>query len=432
MPIQDQTINWPFFAVDVFTSMGVPPPKDEDDGEEQVKNDEVHNTSQNSIDDKLEKLVNLGFNDETKNREILAKFNNDLEQAVNYYLDNVNAEEDATVNVTEPTTIQDNAINTSASSEVDILMSLGFCDEAENREVLAMFNNDVGEAINYFLDKTVNDGWTTRDKNRTNVPDSAGSTSANSNLTSSQLVSKAAKPTVAGSSIVTIDLIDDDSDCPDDVKAIDVTTENVLDQSIDTVLPEDIAEWALDFTDKQEESQVIVEECTICYNETSSWQILECKHKICTACHSQLLTTRSTMSGIRHTFVKCPFCHRIIGTEIGTCPDMKMTISTQHIQCDGFTSFSTLVIEYTGEKFNRTAYLPNNDAGREVLKLLQIAFDRRLCFTVGTSNTTGRENAIVWNIHHKTATHGGVAAYGYPDPEYFDRVKLELKAFGIQ
>ncbi|XP_077869362.1 uncharacterized protein LOC144360563, partial [Saccoglossus kowalevskii] len=37
----------------------------------------------------------------------------------------------------------------------------------------------------------------------------------------------------------------------------------------------------------------------------------------------------------------------------------------------------------------RTAYLPDNFDGRDVLKLLKIAFDRRLTFTVGTSHTTG-------------------------------------------
>ena len=55
---------------------------------------------------------------------------------------------------------------------------------------------------------------------------------------------------------------------------------------------------------------------------------------------------------------------------------------------------------YTGTE--RKAYLPNTAEGRKLLMLLKIAFDRRLVFTVGRSETTGQEG-IVWNgIHHKT------------------------------
>ena len=81
----------------------------------------------------------------------------------------------------------------------------------------------------------------------------------------------------------------------------------------------------------------------------------------------------------------------------------------------------------------RTAYLPDNEKGRKVERLLRTAFNQRLIFTVGTSITTGVSNTVVWNdIHHKTTTHGGAQGYGYPDPEYLDRVIDDLKARGIQ
>ena len=52
---------------------------------------------------------------------------------------------------------------------------------------------------------------------------------------------------------------------------------------------------------------------------------------------------------------------------------------------------------------SRTAYLPDNDEGNEVLQMLRIAFDRKLTFTIGTSRTSGEEGVITWNdIHHKT------------------------------
>lgn len=45
----------------------------------------------------------------------------------------------------------------------------------------------------------------------------------------------------------------------------------------------------------------------------------------------------------------------------------------------------------------------------------------------------GRDNCIVWNgIHHKTNTEGGSTKYGYPDPTYFNRVKLELALKGVR
>ena len=51
----------------------------------------------------------------------------------------------------------------------------------------------------------------------------------------------------------------------------------------------------------------------------------------------------------------------------------------------------------------RTAFLPDTREGREVLKMLEVAFDRKLVFTIGSSRTTGQEGVITWNdIHHKT------------------------------
>lgn len=60
------------------------------------------------------------------------------------------------------------------------------------------------------------------------------------------------------------------------------------------------------------------------------------------------------------------------------------------------------------------------------------AFERKHTMIVGTSVTTGEQNCVVWSgIHHKTNTHGGTSAFGYPDLTYFNRVKLELADRGI-
>ena len=60
----------------------------------------------------------------------------------------------------------------------------------------------------------------------------------------------------------------------------------------------------------------------------------------------------------------------------------------------------------------RSAYLPDNQTGRKILRLLQKAFEQRLTFTIGRSMTTGKDNVITWNgIHHKTNVKGGPSKY---------------------
>lgn len=80
----------------------------------------------------------------------------------------------------------------------------------------------------------------------------------------------------------------------------------------------------------------------------------------------------------------------------------------------------------------RDAFLPDTIEGRQVFRLLKLAFERKLIFTVGRSVTTGKDNRIVWNgIHHKTCLYGGISCFGYPDATYFNRVKEELAAKGV-
>ena len=60
----------------------------------------------------------------------------------------------------------------------------------------------------------------------------------------------------------------------------------------------------------------------------------------------------------------------------------------------------------------RNAYLPDNEEGNKVLKLLQQAFKQKLTFTIGRSSTSGLNNVITWNdIHHKTRRTGGATRY---------------------
>jgi deltex-like protein len=54
-------------------------------------------------------------------------------------------------------------------------------------------------------------------------------------------------------------------------------------------------------------------------------------------------------------------------------------------------------------QFHSTAYLPDNPRGQLIAKLLRVAFERKLVFTIGHSRTTGKQGVVTWNdIHHKT------------------------------
>lgn len=68
----------------------------------------------------------------------------------------------------------------------------------------------------------------------------------------------------------------------------------------------------------------------------------------------------------------------------------------------------------------------------QVLKLLLVAWDRRLIFAIGTSSTTGESDTVIWNeIHHKTEFGSNLTGHGYPDINYLDNVLAELAAQGI-
>jgi len=147
-------------------------------------------------------------------------------------------------------------------------------------------------------------------------------------------------------------------------------------------------------------------------------------------------------------YLKCPCCGHIYGTRTGTMPEGSMSVSRGNGRLDGFWLCGTITISYSfsdgiqgpnhpnpGEAYtgtSRTAYLPDNKEGNEVLRLLQLAWDRKLTFTIGTSVTNGTSNTVIWNgIHHKTATSGGPTNYGFPDETYLERVTQELKDVGV-
>ena len=115
------------------------------------------------------------------------------------------------------------------------------------------------------------------------------------------------------------------------------------------------------------------------------------------------------------------------GEEIGTCPNGQMNvqvISAAWVQV-------TYTINQPPHATSRVTYFPNTRHGLKVIKLMKVAWERRLVFSIGTSLTTGQQNTVIWTIHHKTALSGGAANHGYPDDEYLHRVTEELAERGV-
>uniref|UniRef100_A0A8C5L4I4 E3 ubiquitin-protein ligase n=1 Tax=Jaculus jaculus TaxID=51337 RepID=A0A8C5L4I4_JACJA len=155
-------------------------------------------------------------------------------------------------------------------------------------------------------------------------------------------------------------------------------------------------------------------------------------------------------NGNKDGSLQCPTCKAIYGEKTGTQPPGKMEFHLIPHSLPGFADTQTIRIVYdiptgiqgpehpnpgkkfTARGFPRHCYLPNNEKGRKVLRLLIAAWERRLIFTIGTSNTTGESDTVVWNeIHHKTEFGSNLTGHGYPDASYLDNVLAELTAQGV-
>ncbi|KAJ8405547.1 hypothetical protein AAFF_G00315270 [Aldrovandia affinis] len=184
------------------------------------------------------------------------------------------------------------------------------------------------------------------------------------------------------------------------------------------------------------------EDCPICLDtikETEKETLRRCKHSFCRGCLSRAFELKPA----------CPICGILYGSLKGTQPDKgTMEFSYNGTPLPGNYRYGSIIIRYNipsgiqgeehpnpGKRYEgaaRTAFLPDSPEGKKVLQLLQKAFEQRLIFTIGQSSTSGRSNVVTWNdIHHKTSRDGGPTNYGYPDPDYLDRVQEELKVKGI-
>lgn len=78
----------------------------------------------------------------------------------------------------------------------------------------------------------------------------------------------------------------------------------------------------------------------------------------------------------------------------------------------------------------RTAFLPNNDEGCQLLARFRVAFQFGYMFKVGTSLATRLDDQVCWHtIPHKTSLHGG--PFGFPDVQYVAKAHAELDKLNI-
>lgn len=183
-----------------------------------------------------------------------------------------------------------------------------------------------------------------------------------------------------------------------------------------------------------------ISDCVICMDVLQNKKTLDkCSHEFCKDCIDSHFKYKP----------QCPICFTAYGVIIGTQPPGHMEINRdRRHQLPGFTEKGLIRVYYSfadgkqgpehpnpGQRFygtSRTGYLPDNEKGQIVARLLKVAFNRRLVFTVGRSRTTGADNCVTWNdIHHKTSISGGPENFGYPDPTFLDRVLEELAAKGV-
>uniref|UniRef100_A0A7E4V4P7 E3 ubiquitin-protein ligase n=1 Tax=Panagrellus redivivus TaxID=6233 RepID=A0A7E4V4P7_PANRE len=160
-------------------------------------------------------------------------------------------------------------------------------------------------------------------------------------------------------------------------------------------------------------------------------QLTNCIHKFHQTCIKQCFETKK----------QCPMCLRMYDKTFGNQPahcrmrviNVPGRVPGNH-RADGWFRIKYLIpggiqteghvrpgLPHSGG--TRSAWVPNDEGGREVLELLQKAFDQRHIFTIGDSVLTDQQNVPVWAICHNTSQ--------LVDPAYYNRVKEQLARVGI-
>ena len=152
------------------------------------------------------------------------------------------------------------------------------------------------------------------------------------------------------------------------------------------------------------------------------------------------------------TNASCPLCRTQLIIVTGFQPqglDHKLSVATDTTPLPGHDECRTIKVWFHFEPslqatdaplpgeahdgFDMITYLPDNNEGQEVLRLLRLAWKRRLLFRIGFNPVTKRMNRIVSNgLDLKYAREGGILRGGYPDPSYLSRLKSDLREIGVK
>ena len=191
--------------------------------------------------------------------------------------------------------------------------------------------------------------------------------------------------------------------------------------------------------------------CPICQEGLQSAGVSSlriCKHYFHSSCLESMISKQASP-----THLVCPLCSTVHGIRTGDMP-MASEMSwwkEPRLDLPGNIGLGSFVIMYHVKDgiqgkghphpdkpfkalgFPRYAFLPGNDEGERVIKLLCLAFQRRLTFSVGQSLSKGPNvgDCVIWGeIHHKTSIEPG-NIHGYPDIGYLKRVTTELSNLGV-
>ena len=150
----------------------------------------------------------------------------------------------------------------------------------------------------------------------------------------------------------------------------------------------------------------------------------------------------------------CAICRKPTSASgsIGQMPSGTMSVTytpkTRGGGCGGYDNDGIIAINFSfpngkqtqyqpnpGKRFsggNKVAYLPWNSEGDALLERFKKAFSSGKILVVGTSQTTGQSDLVVYgSIHLKSSQRGGVNAHGWPDPNYFHNVGEELDSQNV-
>lgn len=204
---------------------------------------------------------------------------------------------------------------------------------------------------------------------------------------------------------------------------------------------------------KAYEPSDVSKDCNIClcelgtkqtYDENSNrvLRLSGCDHEYHQACLEAMLKNSPS------EFLQCPLCKKVHGVKTGIMPPGNISHRLMQTHLPGYENCGTIEITFTFRPglqgpehpnpgkyyqcvgFPRTAYLPDCEAGVNMLHGIYIAWQQKVMFTVGRSITTGRDDCVTWNdIHMKTFMQAG--EHGYPDPAYLKNLAQDLAGFGI-